>query len=46
MIRIENLSKTFAQSNTSVDALKNVNIHIEKGDIVRDDKKGGYDCEI
>ena len=33
MIRIENLSKTFAQSNTSVDALKNVNIHIEKGDI-------------
>ena len=33
MIRIENLSKTFAQSNTSVDALRNVNIHIEKGDI-------------
>jgi len=29
-----------------VDKMKKRVIHIEKGDIVRDDKKGGYDCEI
>lgn len=29
-----------------VDKMKKRVIHISKGDIVRDDKKGGYDCEI
>ena len=29
-----------------VDKMKKRVIHIEKGTIVRDDKKGGYDCEI
>ena len=29
-----------------VDAMKKRVIHINKGEIVRDDKKGGYDCEI
>ena len=29
-----------------VDKMKKRVIHIEKGDIVRDDKKGGYDSEI
>ena len=29
-----------------VDKMKKRVIHIEKGEIVRDDKKGGYDCEI
>lgn len=33
MIRITNLSKTFTQNKQQVNALKNVNIHIEKGDI-------------
>lgn len=33
MIRITNLSKTFTQNKQRVNALKNVNIHIEKGDI-------------
>ena len=29
-----------------VDKMKKRVIHISKGEIVRDDKKGGYDCEI
>ena len=29
-----------------VDKMKKRVIHIRKGEIVRDDKKGGYDCEI
>ena len=29
-----------------VDKMKKRVIHIKKGEIVRDDKKGGYDCEI
>ena len=29
-----------------VDKMKKRVIHINKGVIVRDDKKGGYDCEI
>lgn len=29
-----------------VDKMKKRVIHIQKGDIIRDDKKGGYDCEI
>ena len=29
-----------------VDKMKKRVIHINKGEIVRDDKKGGYDCEI
>ena len=29
-----------------VDKMKKRVIHIHKGEIVRDDKKGGYDCEI
>ena len=29
-----------------LDKMKKRVIHIEKGDIVRDDKKGGYDSEI
>ena len=29
-----------------VDRMKKRVIHIQDGDIVRDDKKGGYDCEI
>ncbi|MBQ3009050.1 MAG: ATP-binding cassette domain-containing protein [Oscillospiraceae bacterium] len=33
MIQIKNLSKTFIQNKNQVHALKNVDIHIEKGDI-------------
>ena len=29
-----------------VDKMKKRVIHIRKGEIIRDDKKGGYDCEI
>ena len=29
-----------------VDEMKKRVIHIKKGIIVKDDKKGGYDCEI
>ena len=29
-----------------VDKMKKRVIHIEKGQIIKDDKKGGYDCEI
>ena len=29
-----------------VDKMKKRVIHISKGKIIRDDKKGGYDCEI
>jgi len=26
--------------------MKKIVIHIRKGQIIKDDKKGGYDCEI
>ena len=29
-----------------VDKMKKRVIHVSKGEIVRDDKKGGYDCEV
>lgn len=33
MIKITNLSKTFTQGKQQVNALKNINVHIQKGDI-------------
>ena len=33
MIKINNLSKTFVQGKVQVNALKNINVHINKGDV-------------
>jgi len=33
MIRLENIGKTYIKGNTKVEAIKNIDLHIEKGDI-------------
>ena len=38
--------KVLFASKDIVDKMKKRVIHINKGNIVKDDKKGGYDCEI
>ena len=45
-IEFKNVKKIYKMGEVEIEALAGVDFTINKGEIVRDDKKGGYDCEI